>query len=47
MPDVPPVTGARLRLVGGRELAIDLTSLEPDLAEVEAHLTGADADLLR
>jgi hypothetical protein len=45
-PDAPPVTGARLRLDGGRELAIDLTSLEPDLAEVEAHLTAKDADLL-
>lgn len=44
--DAPPVTGARLRLDGGRELAIDLTSLEPDLAEVEAHLTTKDADLL-
>jgi hypothetical protein len=39
-PDAPPLTGARLRLEDGREIAIELTSLEPGLAEFEAQLTA-------
>ena len=45
-PDAPPITGARLRLEGGHEIAIELTSLEPGLVEIEAQLTAADAGLL-
>jgi hypothetical protein len=45
-PDTPPISGARLRLQDGREIAIELTSLEPELAEFEAQLTAADAGLL-
>ena len=45
-PDAPPITGARLRLDGGHEIAIELTSLEPELAEFEAQLAAADAGLL-
>lgn len=45
-PDAPPITGARLRLDGGHEIAVELTSLEPELAEFEAQLTAADAGLL-
>lgn len=45
-PDAPPITGARLRLSDGREIAIALTSLEPEGIEFEALLSAADAGLL-
>ncbi len=45
-PDAPPITGARLRLADGREIAVELTTLEPDVVEFEAQLTAADANLL-
>ena len=45
-PDTAPITGARLRLDGGHEIAIEITALEPDVVEFEAQLTAADAGLL-
>jgi hypothetical protein len=45
-PDATLLSGVRLRLADGRELAVDLVSLEADFAEFEARLTAADTDLV-
>jgi hypothetical protein len=42
----PAATAARLRLADGGEVAIQITIVAPDLAEFEAPLTSAEADLL-
>jgi hypothetical protein len=42
----PVATTARLRLEGGAEMAIQITVVATDLAEFDAPLTSAEADLL-
>lgn len=42
----PTAMAARLRLENGGEIAIQIVVAAPDLAEIEAPLTSAEADLL-